>query len=128
MWQAICAIVPTTQYVMTHAARHCFTPNRDSSHLTSFVREIYSNTQLAQKFSHTLHGTRGQGPIPGIGTANVITVFVEINAPGALFLEAVEQFPNPINTHRFCVLLPLKTHCFWWAFISEWAFISANTV
>ena len=30
--------VPTTQYFMTHAARHCFTPNRVSSHLTSFVQ------------------------------------------------------------------------------------------
>ena len=26
-WQAVCAIVPTIQYFMTHAARHCFTPN-----------------------------------------------------------------------------------------------------
>ena len=38
------------------------------------------------------------------------------------------------KTHRFCVLPPLKNHCFWralvseWAFISWWAFISVNTV
>ena len=35
---------------------------------------------------------------------------------------------SPIKSHRFCVLPPLKNHCFWWAFISGWAFISANTV
>ena len=36
-WQAIRAVVPTTQYFTTHSARHCFTPNRVSSHITSFV-------------------------------------------------------------------------------------------
>ena len=36
-WQAICAILPTTQYCMTHAAHHCFTPNRVSSHFFSFA-------------------------------------------------------------------------------------------
>ena len=35
---------------------------------------------------------------------------------------------SPIRTHRFCVLPPLKNHGFWWALISGWAFISANTV
>ena len=53
---------------------------------------------------------------------------------------------SPIHTHRFCVLPPVKNHpskpigfvysppplwkipVFWWALISEWAFISANTV
>ena len=35
---------------------------------------------------------------------------------------------SPIKSHRSCVLPPLKTHCFWWALISGWAFISANTV
>ena len=35
---------------------------------------------------------------------------------------------SPIKAHRFCVLPPLKNPCFWWAFISGWAFISANTV
>ena len=39
-WQAVCAIVSTTQSFMTHAACHCFTPNAVSSHLTSFVRDI----------------------------------------------------------------------------------------
>ena len=34
----------------------------------------------------------------------------------------------PIKAHRFCVLPPLKNHCIWWAFISGWAFISANMV
>ena len=36
-WRAICVIIPTTQCFMTHAARHCFTPNALSSHLTSFL-------------------------------------------------------------------------------------------
>ena len=36
-WQVIRAVVSTTQYFMTHAARHCFTPNRVSSHLTSLI-------------------------------------------------------------------------------------------
>ena len=36
-WRAIRAVVPTSQYFMTHAARHCFTPNAVSSRLTSFV-------------------------------------------------------------------------------------------
>ena len=36
-WRAIRAVVPTTQYFMTHPARHCFTPNRVSSHFTCFV-------------------------------------------------------------------------------------------
>ena len=35
---------------------------------------------------------------------------------------------SPMKIHRFCVLPPLKNHCFWWVLISEWAFISANTV
>ena len=52
---------------------------------------------------------------------------------------------SSIKSHRFCVLPslknhpskvisfvysppPLKNHCFWWALISGWAFISANTV
>ena len=35
---------------------------------------------------------------------------------------------SPIETHRFCVLPPLKKHCFCWALISGWAFISVNTV
>ena len=34
----------------------------------------------------------------------------------------------PIKTHRFYVLPPLKNHCFWWALISGWAFISANMI
>ena len=35
---------------------------------------------------------------------------------------------SPIKAHWFCVLPPLKNHCFWWALIPEWAFISVNTV
>ena len=35
------------------------------------------------------------------------TVFAEINAPGAYFLEAMKQISKP---HRFCVLPPLKNH------------------
>ena len=35
---------------------------------------------------------------------------------------------SPIKAHRFYVLPPLKNHCFWWAFILGWAFISVNTV
>ena len=41
-WQVVCAVVPTTQYFMTHTARHCFTPNTVSSHLPSFVRTVGS--------------------------------------------------------------------------------------
>ena len=40
-----------------------------------------------------------------------LTVIAEINAPGAQFLEAIKNIPNPIKTHRFCVLPPWKiTH------------------
>ena len=39
-----------------------------------------------------------------------------------------ESHKKHSKTHRFCVLPPLKNRCFWWALISEWAFISANTV
>ena len=35
---------------------------------------------------------------------------------------------SPIKPHRFYVLPPLKNHYLWWALISGWAFISANTV
>ena len=35
---------------------------------------------------------------------------------------------SPIQAHRFCVLPPLKNHCFWWALISGWALISASMV
>ena len=35
---------------------------------------------------------------------------------------------SPIKAHRFCVLPPLKNHCFWWALISGWVFILANMV
>ena len=35
---------------------------------------------------------------------------------------------SPIRTHRFHVLHPSKNPCFWWALISGWASILANTV
>ena len=40
----VCAVIPTTQYFMTHAARHCFTPNTVSSHFPSFVCILCSYT------------------------------------------------------------------------------------
>ena len=45
-WQAVCAIAPTSQYFMTHTARHCFTPNAVSSRLTSFVRTSSGRSQV----------------------------------------------------------------------------------
>ena len=40
-WQATRAVVPTTQFSMTHSARHCFTPNAASSHLPSFPLHVF---------------------------------------------------------------------------------------
>ena len=42
--------------------------------------------------------------------------------PGRLIFRSNKKIPIFTKTHRFCVLPPLKNHCFWWAFIS------ANTV
>ena len=44
-WWAVCAIAPTTQYFMTHAARHCFMPNAVSPHLPSFVIQQTNKTE-----------------------------------------------------------------------------------
>ena len=42
--------------------------------------------------------------------------------PGRLIFKSNKNLPTLINTHRFCVLPPLKNHS------SLWAFISVNTV
>ena len=49
-----------------------------------------------------------------------------IKNPSVLCTPPFEK--SSIQAHRFHVLPPLKDHCFWWAIISGWAFISANTV
>ena len=81
--------------------------------------------------------------ISKIHTSRVTTdiIFAEINALGALFLETIKKrfqkrsvlcTPPPRKiTHQKPLVLctpPFENHCFWWALISGWAFISANTV
>ena len=51
-WQALCAIVSTTQYALTHAACHCFTPKAVSSHLPSLV--LFIRMYLLCTFLHYL--------------------------------------------------------------------------
>ena len=48
-WRAACAIGPTTQYFLAHAARHCFTPNAVSSHFPSFVRILCNSNAILQR-------------------------------------------------------------------------------
>ena len=71
---------------------------------------------------------------PSVVSESTDTVFAEINAPGAQFLEAIKNIPKAIGfvysplwkiTYQDPSVLctPLfENHCFWWALIS------ANTV
>ena len=68
-WQAICAIASTTQYFMSHTARHCFTPNAVSSHLPSFVQTLWHWTGFT-------HGPGYKGEMARTVTCSESQLFV----------------------------------------------------
>ena len=63
------------------------------------IREIQSSYRHLQPNNHEINITL---------QCNSITVFAQINAPGAQFSEAMKDIPRPIKSHRFCVLPPFE--------------------